>query len=43
MTQPTIQTLNAEALSGRLQQLAQGASIQHGISVLPAAPTPPCR
>ena len=28
MTQPTIQTLNAEALSGRLQQLAQGAGIQ---------------
>ena len=28
MTQPTIQTLNAEALSGRLQLLAQGAGIQ---------------
>ena len=28
MTQPTIQTLNAEALSGRLRQLAQGAGIQ---------------
>ncbi len=28
MTQPTIQTLNAEALSGRLQQLAKGAGIQ---------------
>ena len=28
MTQPTIKTLNAEALSGRLQQLAQGAGIQ---------------
>ena len=28
MTQPTIQTLNAEALSGRLRQLAQGDGIQ---------------